>query len=138
MTQEALDRRSKTILGIDDSWEMQAIVHATVTKAGYHFVAAEDSAEAMAIIAARESFAVMLLDVQLPDMDGYELCRKIRRTPKGMRAPIIFLTVNNTLGDLEKCQSAGGNGFIVKPVSARELLRHVDYWAVRHIAPQRT
>jgi hypothetical protein len=71
MIQEVPDRRSKTILGIDDSWEMQAIV-------------------------------------------------------------------NNTLGDLEKCQSAGGNGFIMKPVSARELLRHVNYWAVRHVEPQRT
>lgn len=123
------DRRSKTILGIDDSWEMQTILHATVSASGYTYVAADGGQEALTIIGAREPFNVILLDVQMPGMDGYEVCKQIRATPKGRRVPIIFLTVNNTVGDLEKCKEAGGNAFIVKPVNAKTLIRYLDHWS---------
>jgi len=137
MTQQnpVVDRRSKSILGIDDSWEMQAILHATINGAGYTYVAAHDGAEALDIIAAREPLHVILLDVQMPGMDGYEVCKLIRANPKGKRVPIIFLTVNNTVGDLEKCKAAGGNAFIVKPFNAKTLIRHLDHWSTQLIKP---
>src|SRR5580704_9132040 len=98
-----IDRRSKTILGVDDSPEMQAILHAMITGAGYAFTAAQDASEALQQIAAREPFSVILTDVQMPGMDGFELCRQIRKLPKGKNVPIVFLTVNNTTADVEKC-----------------------------------
>jgi len=130
-----VDRRSKTILGIDDSWEMQTILHATITGAGFSYAGANSGAEGIDIIAAREPFSVILLDVQMPDLDGYEVCKQIRATPKGRRVPIIFLTVNNTVGDVEKCKAAGGNAFIVKPFNAKTLIRHLDHWSAQIIKP---
>jgi CheY-like chemotaxis protein len=110
---------------------MQAILHATINGAGYTYVGAHDGTEALNIIAAREPLDVILLDVQMPGMDGYQLCKQIRATPKGRRVPIIFLTVNNTVGDLEKCKAAGGNAFIVKPFNAKTLIRHLDHWSAQ-------
>lgn len=129
-----LERRSKTILGVDDSPEMQAILHAMITGAGYAFTAAQDGPEALAQIAAREPFSVILLDVQMPGMDGFELCRQIRKLPKGRSVPIIFLTVRNTTADVEKCKSAGGNAFIVKPFNSKTLIRHLDHWSQQSVA----
>lgn len=135
-----LERRSKTILGVDDSAEMQAILHAMITGAGYAFAAAQDGPEALAQIAAREPFSVILLDVQMPGMDGFELCREIRKLPKGRSVPIIFLTVRNTTADVEKCKAAGGNAFIVKPFNSKTLIRHLDHWSQQAVAkaPART
>lgn len=130
----AIDRRSKTILGVDDSSEMQAILHAMITGAGYAFAAAQDGAEALAQIAAREPFSVILLDVQMPGMDGFELCRQIRKLPKGRSVPIIFLTVRNTTADVENCKNAGGNAFIVKPFNSKTLIRHLDHWSQQSAA----
>ena len=129
-----IERRSKTILGVDDSPEMQAILHAMITGAGYAFTAAQDGAEALAQIAARELFSVILLDVQMPGMDGFELCREIRKLPKGRSVPIIFLTVRNTTADVEKCKAAGGNAFIVKPFNSKTLIRHLDHWSQQSVA----
>jgi len=131
----AIDRRSKSILGIDDSWEMQAILHATISGSGYTYVAANGGTEALDIIAAREPFSVILLDVQMPGMDGYEVCKQIRASAKGRRVPIIFLTVNNTIGDVEKCKAAGGNAFVVKPFNAKTLIRHLDHWSTQGPKP---
>jgi CheY-like chemotaxis protein len=125
----AIDRRSRSILGVDDSWEMQAILHAAISGAGYTYVAANSGDDALSIIAAREPFSVILLDVQMPGMDGFEVCKKIRALAKGRRVAIIFLTVNNTVADVEKCKAAGGNSFIVKPVNAKTLIRHLDHWS---------
>jgi CheY-like chemotaxis protein len=124
-----IDRRSKTILGVDDSPEMQAILHAMITGAGYAFAVAQDSTEALAQIAARAPFNVILLDVQMPGMDGFELCRQIRKLPRGKSVPIIFLTVRNTSADVEKCKGAGANAFIVKPFNSKTLIRHLDHWS---------
>ena len=137
MTQPAptIDRRSKTILGIYDSWEMQTILHATISGAGFTYAGANGGVEALSIIAAREPFSVILLDVQMPEMDGYEVCRQIRAVPKGRRVPIIFLTVNNTVGDVEKCKAAGGHAFIVKPFNAKTLIRHLDHWSAQMARP---
>lgn len=128
------DRRAKTILGVDDSAEMQAILHAMITGAGYPFTAAQDGAEALAQIAAREAFSVILLDVQMPGMDGFDLCREIRKQPRGRSVPIIFLTVRNTTADVEKCKAAGGNAFIVKPFNSKTLIRHLDHWSQQSVA----
>lgn len=124
-------RQSKSILGIDDSPELQSILHGAIRKAGFGYVAAHSGAEALEIIAARQPFSVILLDVQMPSTDGFEVCRQIRSMPKGRRVPIIFLTVHNTVGDLERSQSVGGNAFIVKPFDSKTLIRHLDYWSTR-------
>ncbi len=132
---QAAARRSKTILGVDDSPEMQAILHAMITGADYAFSAASDAKEALDQINQRAPFSVILLDIQMPGMDGFELCREIRKLPRGRNVPIIFLTVRNTATDVEKCKSAGGNAFIVKPFNSKTLIRHLDHWSEQPAKP---
>ncbi|HKT16546.1 MAG TPA: response regulator [Stellaceae bacterium] len=122
-------RPAKTILGVDDSEEMQTLLHAIVSSAGYAYSSAGGGDEALQKIGAHEPFNSILLDVEMPGMDGFTLCERIRAHPKGASVPIIFLTFHNTMADLEKCKKAGGNAFIVKPFTGKRLLQHLDHWS---------
>ena len=127
----ALDRRTKTVLGIDDSGEMQMILQATICAVGYNYVGARTGADAMARISGPQRFDVILLDVQLPDTDGFQLCTKIRTQANARKVPVIFLTVRNTVADVKNCTAAGGDAFIVKPFNAKTLIRYLDHWSTR-------
>jgi len=129
----AIDRRSRTILGIDDSREIQTLLHAIVSSAGYSYTGASGAEEALSKIVANNAFNVILLDIEMPMIDGFSLCARIREHPKGRTVPIVFLTFHNTLQDIEKCKAAGGNAFIVKPFTGKVLLQHLDYWSSRMV-----
>jgi CheY-like chemotaxis protein len=138
MTQpnKTLDRRSKTILGVDDAREIQTLLHAIITNAGYSYVSADNADRAMSEVVSRNPFDVILLDVEMPGVDGYTLCGRIRKHPKGKSVPIVFLTFHNTAVDVEKCKLAGGNAFITKPFTGKTLLQHLDHWSTRQAEPQ--
>ena len=122
-------RPGKAILGVDDSEEIQTLLHAIISSAGYSYSSASGGEEALAKIVAHDPFSSILLDVEMPGMDGFTLCERIREHPKGAGVPIIFLTFHNTLADLEKCKAVGGNAFIVKPFTGKRLLQHLDHWS---------
>lgn len=128
-------RPGKAILGVDDSEEIQTLLHALISSAGYSYSAASGGEEALAKIVAHDPFSSILLDVEMPGMDGFTLCERIREHPKGTSVPIIFLTFHNTLADLEKCKAVGGNAFIVKPFTGKRLLQHLDHWSALSAAP---
>jgi two-component system sensor histidine kinase/response regulator len=131
MTQptQPLERSSKIILGVDDSREMQKLLQAIICHAGYVYVGAGSGNSALAEIAARNPFDVILLDVEMPGMDGFAACAQIRKHLKSKTVPIIFLTFHNTVTDVEKCQAAGGNDFIVKPFTGKNLIERLDRWS---------
>lgn len=126
-----LARRTKTILGVDDSREIQKLLQAILCSAGYTYVGASSSDHALAEIVSRNPFDVILLDVEMPGMNGFDACERIRKHPKSATVPIIFLTFHNTNTDVEKCKAVGGNDFIVKPFMGKTLLQHVDRWALQ-------
>jgi two-component system sensor histidine kinase/response regulator len=126
---QPLDRSSKIILGIDDSREMQKLLQALVCHAGYVYVGAGSGESALAEITARNPFDAILLDVEMPGMDGFATCARIRKHPNGKTVPVIFLTFHNTVTDFEKCKAAGGNDFIVKPVTGKTLIERLDRWS---------
>ena len=68
---------------------------------------------------------LVLLDIMMPDMDGYEVCQIIRNTPKISETPIIFLTAKSQEEDIEKAYEVGGNDYITKPFKQKELLARV-------------
>ena len=107
-----------------------------VVGAGYNFVAARGGEQCLARLGdTRPSF--LLLDVQMPEMDGFELCRRIRALADFRDVPIAFLTVRNTEDDMRAGIAAGGNDFMAKPFSVKTLLRHIDHWAFRGLARER-
>ena len=130
-----LDRRKKTILGVDDSDEIQTLLHAIISHAGYGYVSASNASRAMVEIVNRNAFDAILLDVEMPGLDGFTLCSDIRKHPKGKTVPIIFLTFHHRESDVEKCKAVGGNTFIVKPFTGKTLLQHLDHWVSHPITP---
>jgi DNA-binding response OmpR family regulator len=80
--------------------------------------------EALALISS-DPFDVVILDIMMPDVDGYEVLRHIRATPETADLPVIFLTAKSTPADIEKGLSLGANHYITKPFSGQDLMRKV-------------
>jgi two-component system, sensor histidine kinase and response regulator len=120
----SVDGRAPTILVVDDNLQNREVAEGNLIGAGYAVIQAEGGAEALALIPARRPDLV-LLDVLMPGMDGYETCRGIRALPDGGDVPVLFLTA---LGDLETHKAAlesGADDFLTKPLNRTELLIRV-------------
>jgi len=80
--------------------------------------------EALALLTS-DPFDVVILDIMMPDVDGYEVLRHIRSTTETAELPVIFLTAKSTPADIEKGLSLGANHYITKPFSGQDLMRKV-------------
>ncbi len=128
------ERKSKIIFGIDDARENRMLLEALIKAAGYSFFAMESGKEAL-VTATRIIPRLILLDIQMPEMDGFETCRRLRTMPQLNPVPIVFLTAAKTPADVQMGIAAGGNDFIIKPFDREQLLRRIDYWTTRRIRP---
>jgi two-component system, sensor histidine kinase and response regulator len=119
-----VDGRVPTVLVVDDNLQNREVAEGNLIGAGYAVIQAEGGAEALALLSSRRPDLV-LLDVLMPGMDGYETCRRIRALPEGGDVPVLFLTA---LGDLETHKAAlesGADDFLTKPLNRTELLIRV-------------
>ena len=124
MSVTLVDGRAPTILVVDDNLQNREVAEGNLIGAGYAVIQAEGGAEGLALLTARRPDLV-LLDVLMPGMDGYETCRRIRALPQGGDVPVLFLTA---LGDLETHKAAlesGADDFLTKPLNRTELLIRV-------------
>ncbi|CAN5195733.1 hypothetical protein BH11PSE2_BH11PSE2_09400 [soil metagenome] len=125
-------RRNKTVIGCDDQVENLMILEALIEAHGYTFYGASSGAECLSL-ALRVDPRLILLDVQMPEMDGFETCRRIRGMFLLRTVPVAFLTARKAPEDVRTGLSAGGNDFIVKPFDPAKLLARVDHWMNRRI-----
>jgi signal transduction histidine kinase/ActR/RegA family two-component response regulator len=104
------------ILVAEDNLINQRLVQRTLEKAGHSVVIADNGRRALERLAA-EQFDVVLMDVQLPEMDGFEAVQRIRKmeTTSGLHQPVIAVTANAMRGDRERCLGAGMDGYLAKP-----------------------
>jgi CheY-like chemotaxis protein len=123
---------SKIVLGVDDAPENVLLLQAVVKSGGYTFVAAKNGAECLTLIH-RIIPRLILLDIQMPDMDGFETCRRLRANPTLRHIPIAFLTALKSAADVTTGLAAGGNDFIVKPFDPAKLLARVKHWTGRSV-----
>ena len=115
------------ILAVDDEKPIVELLKLTLSRSGYQFVAAYDGIQAADLIE-KESFDLILLDIMLPGIDGFELMDYIRST----ETPVIFLTAKNAVTDRVKGLRMGAEDYIVKPFDVLELLARVDGVLRRH------
>ncbi len=112
----------KHILVADDNSTNQALTRAMLKGVGITVVIAKNGIAAVTAIE-KEVFDAVLMDIQMPEMDGYEASRLIRMNPEFNTLPIIAMTANALMGDKEKCLAAGMNNYISKPVNRKKLLK---------------
>jgi len=118
---------SARILLAEDNIVNQRVVQRILEKRGYSVAVAFNGKEVMEALH-RETFDMILMDVQMAEMDGLEATRAIRETEKdrGTHVPIIALTAHAMKGDRERCIEAGMDGYLSKPVHAADLLAMVE------------
>lgn len=128
--------RKLRVLLAEDNVVNRRLVELLMTRQGHEVVSVEDGRKAVEL-AQREPFDVILMDVQMPEMDGIEATRQIRALEQavGTHKPILALTANAMRGDEEVCLRAGMDGYIPKPFEAEKLLRAVEEAARRASPP---
>ena len=115
---------SKRILVVEDQEDNRQIVRDLLTANDYEMTEAENGEEALAAVAKNRP-DLILMDIQLPVMDGYEATRRIKADPALSSIPIIAVTSYALSGDEEKARAAGWNDFVPKPYSPRQLLAKI-------------
>jgi CheY-like chemotaxis protein len=92
---------------------------------------ATTGSEAIAQLDNQSDLALVLMDIMMPEMDGYQTIAKIRENPAFRRLPIIALTAKAMKGDREKCLEAGASDYLAKPVNTDQLLSALRMWLHR-------
>jgi DNA-binding response OmpR family regulator len=123
---------SKVVLGVDDAPENLFLLQAALKHAGYSFIGAKSGRECLALVS-RVIPRLILLDIEMPDLDGFETCRKLRENTELRHVPIAFLTARKSPADVTAGIGAGGNDFIVKPFDNAKLLERVRHWTSRSV-----
>jgi CheY-like chemotaxis protein len=94
-------------------------------------LSATNGRQAVEILKSSDNLNVVLMDIMMPEMDGYETMREIRREPRFRTLPILALTAKAMKGDREKCLEAGASDYIAKPVNTEQLLSLLRVWLYR-------
>jgi len=115
---------TKRILVVEDTEDNRRIIRDLLTSFDYELLEAADGAEGVAMAQAHHP-DLILMDIQLPVMDGYEATRRIRAIPELARVPIVAVTSYALSGDEAKTRAAGCDGYVAKPFSPRQLLAKI-------------
>jgi CheY-like chemotaxis protein len=115
------------ILLVEDNEFNQELAIALLTQVGINVTVAENGLKALEALE-REIFDGVLMDIQMPVMDGYEATRRIRAQAKFKTLPVITMTANAIVGDREKCLEAGANDYLSKPIDANEMFTVIAKW----------
>jgi CheY-like chemotaxis protein len=94
-------------------------------------LAAQTGREAISILEQTPDVAIVLMDIMMPEMDGYQTMHLIRTRPTLRRLPIVALTAKAMKGDREKCLEAGASDYLAKPVNTEQLLATLRLWLHR-------
>mgnify|MGYP005849846659 CR=1 FL=1 len=124
------------ILYIEDNPQNMRLVRKMLKLGGYDMIEATDGLTGVAV-AARERPDLILMDINLPDIDGLEATARLKAAPDMAHIPVIALTANAMHGDRERFIAAGCDGYLAKPVTKTELLNTVAHYlghVHRHLA----
>jgi two-component system cell cycle response regulator DivK len=119
---------SRRVLVVEDQEDNRRILRDLLTSARYEVLYAEDGEEAL-IVANRERPDLILMDIQLPLLDGYEATRRLKADPVLRGIPVIAVTSYALTGDDVKAKEAGCDAYVTKPFSPRQLLQIIRQYA---------
>ena len=119
-------KKTRTILIIDDDERNIFALSAVMRAKEFHIESAIDGKKGIETLKTNPNIDLVLMDIMMPIMDGYEAMRLIRKDKILNGIPIIALTANAMIGDKEKCMQAGASDYCAKPVNIAELMRKIE------------
>jgi CheY-like chemotaxis protein len=121
----------RTVLLVDDDSRNIFALSSILERAGMRILTAATGREAIDLLREKDDVAIILMDIMMPEMDGYQTMRVIRTHPEWRRLPIVALTAKAMMGDREKCLEAGASDYLAKPVNTEQLLAVLRMWLHR-------
>jgi CheY-like chemotaxis protein len=125
------DLMKRTVLLVDDDTRNIFALSSVLERRGMEVLTATTGSEALAVLKSRSDVAIVLMDIMMPGMDGYETIHAIRTNAAFRRLPILALTAKAMKGDREKCLEAGASDYLAKPVNVEQLLSALRMWLHR-------
>ena len=125
------DLVGRTVLLVDDDARNIFALSSVLERRGMHVLTATTGREAIALAESTPDLAIVLMDIMMPEMDGYQTIQVIRQKQDFRRLPIIALTAKAMKGDREKCLEAGASDYLAKPVNTEQLLSALRMWLHR-------
>jgi DNA-binding response OmpR family regulator len=115
---------TKQIMVVDDDVELLTLIGIILERGGFSVLRAEGALAALDML--KESTPdLFILDLMLPDVDGFELCRRIRTYPQTAQTPVLILSARNDFESIQGGLEAGANGYLSKPVRRHDLMAQV-------------
>ena len=125
------DLQNRTVLLVDDDARNIFALSSVLERRGMRVLTATTGKEAIEMVEKTPELAIVLMDIMMPEMDGYQTMGVIRENPAYRRLPIIALTAKAMKGDREKCLEAGASDYLAKPVNTEQLLSALRMWLHR-------
>jgi CheY-like chemotaxis protein len=125
------DLRGRKVLVVDDDVRNIFALGSVLERHGMQVITAQTGLEAIAMLEATSDVAIVLMDIMMPEMDGYQTIQLIRKKGELKRLPIVALTAKAMKGDREKCLDAGASDYLAKPVNTDQLLATLRLWLHR-------
>ncbi len=114
----------ETILVVEDDENIQQLVGYNLAKAGFHVIYADNGEQALSLIK-REKPELIVLDLMLPGLNGFEICKLVRKDPKTKSLPIVMLTAKSEENDMAAGLDLGADDYITKPFSPKILISRI-------------
>jgi len=125
------DLIGRAVLLVDDDARNIFALASVLERRGMNVLSATTGKEAIALIESTPDLAIVLMDIMMPEMDGYQTIATVRENPAYRRLPIVALTAKAMVGDREKCLEAGATDYLAKPVNIDQLLSALRTWLHR-------
>lgn len=125
-----MENHGPTILYVEDNPDNRMLIQRVLMVEGYQLLFAENADQAL-VTAQEAEIDLILMDINLPDVDGYTLTSRLRQLPRLAGVPILALTANVMRGDRERSLEAGCDGYIQKPIDVDALPRQIESYLNR-------
>jgi len=116
----------KLILIIDDDNRNIFALKAVLKAKGFDCLSAISAQEGFSLMEKHDNVAIVLMDMMMPDMDGYQAIAAMKKSAKMQNIPVLAVTAQAMVGDKERCLSAGASGYVSKPINVDELLMQIE------------
>ncbi|MCD2422164.1 response regulator [Niabella pedocola] len=121
-------KHAKRILIIDDDSRNIFALQLTLKSRKYNYVSCQSAADGLKVLQTDPEIGLVLIDMMMPEMDGYETIRAIRSSGIYPAVPVIAVTANAMTGDEKKCLDAGADAYVAKPIDVDKLVYLIEKW----------